>query len=473
MKLTKDDILRVNHHRAIGFDEFKSAVQGVSTDSRKVSAADMFFAVRGERHDGHNFVSTAVQAGAAVVVVDRHWAEANEAMVISIHVPRLIVENTVHALGELARIHRKKFRIPILAVGGSNGKTTTKEMIRSVLKQKFNVLATEGNLNNHIGVPQTLFRLEQRHKAAVVEIGTNHFGEINYLCEILEPTHGIITNVGHEHLEFFGSLRGVAKAEGELFDWLRLKKGVAFVNKDDGHISKMSRGLKTERFGFSPAGVKVRGTFKGFNERGCAQLRIKQQGKKPFDISLSVPGEHNARNTLAAATVGLFFKVPVPKIQKALASFTAAHNRMEMLFVAGVTILNDSYNSNPDSVIAALSTVSAMNASGKRIAVLSDMLELGNEAPDQHRHVGRMVSRNDIEYLLTFGPLSKFTNDAAHVKFKAHYDQKNMLCEYLAELVTAGDVVLIKGSRGMKMEEVVEFLKNRLQSNQGGGERAA
>ncbi len=475
MKLTKDEILRIQHQAAIGFEAMRASVTGVSTDSRNVKQGDVFLAIRGEKFDGHNFVTTAVQSRALVVVVDRRWAEANPAMMVSLNVPKLIVENTVLALGELARLHRRKWKIPVLAVGGSNGKTTTKEMIKQILSEKFKVLATEGNLNNHIGVPLTILRLDRTHTIAVVEVGTNHFGEIKYLAEILEPTHGLITNIGHEHLEFFGTVQGVAKAEGELFDWLRHSKGTALVNRDDSHLSRISKGMKSAGYGMTAKSVDVKGTLAGFDERACPRVTIKPKAKKTLVIDLKVPGEHNARNALAAAAVGIHFKVPGTKIQKALSSFGASSKRMEMVSLAGVNILNDTYNSNPDSVVAALSTLRSMNTSGKRIAVLADMLELGKEAMDQHRHIGRMVSRHNIEYLLTYGPLSKFTNDAAHTKFKVHYDQKNMLCEYLAELLSEGDVVLIKGSRGMKMEDVVEFLKARLQADPkiGGGERAA
>lgn len=475
MKLTKDEILRIQHKAAIGFEAMRAAVTGVSTDSRNVKQGDVFLAIRGEKFDGHNFITTAVQSGASVVVVDRRWAEANQAMMVSLNAPKLIVENTVLALGELARLHRRKWKIPVLAVGGSNGKTTTKEMIKQVLSEKFKVLATEGNLNNHIGVPQTMLRLDKSHTIAVVEVGTNHFGEIKYLAEILEPTHGLITNIGHEHLEFFGTVQGVAKAEGELFDWLRQNKGTALVNRDDTYLSRISKGMKSVGYGMTVKSVDVKGALAAFDEHACPRVTIKPKGKKSMVIDLKVPGEHNASNALAAAAVGIHFKVPGTKIQKALSSFGASSKRMEMFSLAGITILDDTYNSNPDSVVAALSTVRSINTSGKRIAVLADMLELGKEAMDQHRHIGRMVSRHNIEYLLTYGPLSKLTSDAAHTKFKAHYDQKKKLCEYLAELLSEGDVVLIKGSRGMKMEDVVEFLKRRLQADPkiGGEEKAA
>ena len=191
MKLTKSDILAIPHFKAIGFDGLKNLkVTGISIDSRTIKAGELFLAVRGDQFDGHNFISKAIEAGAAGIIVERRWAEVNASMMVSINIPRLIVENTIQALGKLANIYRRKFDIPVIAIGGSNGKTTTKEMIRDVLGTKYHVLCTEGNLNNHIGVPQTLFRLEKKHEVAVVEIGTNHPGEIDYLCSVLEPTHG-------------------------------------------------------------------------------------------------------------------------------------------------------------------------------------------------------------------------------------------------------------------------------------------
>ncbi|MBI5463516.1 MAG: UDP-N-acetylmuramoyl-tripeptide--D-alanyl-D-alanine ligase, partial [Ignavibacteriales bacterium] len=242
MKLTIEEIFSIEHTRIVGAEAAKKAnVSGVSTDSRSIASGNVFVAIRGEKFDGHNFISAAVQAGAGVIVLEQSWAEKNQAMLISLNRTIVIVVDTTKALGELARIHRRKFRIPVIAIGGSNGKTTTKDMLRAVLAKKFDVLATEGNLNNHIGVPQTLFKLEKKHSIAVVEIGTNHPGEIAHLCEVLEPTHGIITNIGREHLEYFGSLKGVAAAECELFSWLAKHKGTAFINADDGLLKQHTK----------------------------------------------------------------------------------------------------------------------------------------------------------------------------------------------------------------------------------------
>ena len=463
MKLIKSDILAIPHFNAIGFDGLKNFnVTGISIDSRTVKAGELFLAVRGDQFDGHNFISKAIEGGAAGIIVERRWAEVNASMMVSINVPRLIVENTVHALGTLANIYRRKFNIPVIAVGGSNGKTTTKDMIRNVLGTKYHVLCTEGNLNNHIGVPQTLFRLSTKHEVAVVEIGTNHPGEIDYLCAILEPTHGLLTNIGREHLEFFGTLEGVARSEGELFQWIAKHHGIVFVNADDKYIVRLSRrNRKTVRYGFSAREVSIKGTIVSFEGNARALVRIKPRGKKAFDVTVGIAGEHNAKNALAAAAVGIKMNVPLADIQKSLEESQPAGKRMQLQRIGQVTILNDTYNSNPDSTLAALATLQAMKTAGKKVAVLADMLELGEQAEELHQQIGKSAARHGVDILLTFGPLSKSIHEAASVETKAHFESKSTLIEYLIRTLGEGDSVLIKGSRGMKMEEVIMSLNEQ------------
>jgi UDP-N-acetylmuramoyl-tripeptide--D-alanyl-D-alanine ligase len=469
MKLTKSDILAIPHFKAIDFDGPKSlTVTGVSIDSRTIRSGELFLAVRGDQFDGHNFVSKAIEAGTAGIIVERRWADVNASMMVSINIPRLIVENTIQALGKLANIYRRKFDIPIIAVGGSNGKTTTKEMIRSVLGTKYRVLCTEGNLNNHIGVPQTLFRLEKKHDVAIVEIGTNHPGEIDYLCSVLEPTHGLLTNIGREHLEFFGSLEGVAKSEGELFVWLAKHHGLIFVNADDKYLVRLSKKYKKiVSYGISTRGVSIKGTIDSFNANAQAVLHMKPGGKKVLDITVGIPGEHNAKNALAAAAVGVKMNVPLTDIQKSLASFQSASERMQLLRMAQITILNDTYNANPDSTLAALATLQAMKAKGKKIAVLADMLELGKQAEELHQQIGKSTVQYGVDILLTFGTLSKYIYDAALVETKAHFENKSALTAYLMHTLADGDIVLVKGSRGMKMEEIITSLREQLSPKAG------
>jgi len=463
MKLNVKDLERLTHVEFRNKDLLKGKkISGVCTDSRKVTVGDLFIALKGEHFDGNVFVGDAFGRGAVAAVVDKLFkAEALSGR------PLLVVENTIQALGELAHLHRMKFDIPVIAIGGSNGKTTTKDMTAAVLSTTYNVLSTEGNLNNHIGVPQMLLRLQKKHEVAVIEIGTNHPGEIDYLCRILAPTHGLVTNVGKEHLEFFKSAEGVAEEEGVLFEHLRKnKKSVAFVNADDGYIPLRAKRVKhCFSFGVKARRVDVRGTIVGADETGCVSFRY-ESGKpaKRDTIKLGVPGEHNVFNALAAVAVGLTLKVPAKRIRKALESFRPASKRMQVLNYEGVIIYNDTYNANPDSMISALRTLALAKVPGKRIAGLGDMRELGDSGPEEHTRVGREAAQLGIDYVLTFGELARFICDAADMESAFHYDQKNMLAEYLAELIAPGDAVLVKGSRGMKMEDIVTFLEERLHS---------
>lgn len=463
MKISVQDLLRLTHRELRDGRALRGkTLTGVSTDTRTLAPGALYVALRGERMDGHAFVGEAFARGAraAIVAADADVAAAAGR-------PLLVVADTARALGELARLHRDRFDIPVIAVAGSNGKTTTKEMIAAVLATRHTVLATEGNHNNHVGVPLTLFRLQPRHEIAVVEIGTNHPGEIAWLCEVLNPTHGLITAIGREHLEFFGSLDGVAREEGALFRALHSgARGTAFVCADDRRIAALARGMRrTVTYGFRARNARIRGRKLEIDDRGRARFHLHlPRSKRPEEIRLGVPGEHNALNALAAAAVGAAFRVPAGSIRRALEGAAGAGRRMETLDLEGVLIFNDTYNANPDSTLAALRTLAATRVPGKRIAVLADMLELGAAAPAEHARIGRAVRELGIDHLLTVGTLARHIHEAAGKMQAVHYDQKNVLAEYLAELIAPGDAVLLKGSRGMRMEDVVVFLQERLRS---------
>ena len=462
MTLTLRELSKIAHVGIRNQDALRrKKITGVSTDSRSIAAGNLFIALKGPNFDGHKFLGDVFRKGALAAIV-----EQSAGIAVDTSIPLIVVEDTTKALGELAGVYRKRFKIPVLAVAGSNGKTTTKEMISQVLRSKFNVLSTEGNLNNHIGVPQTLLQLRKKHDIAVVEIGTNHPGEIRYLCDILKPTHGLITNIGSEHLEFFKSIEGVAEEEGELFESLqRDKKGVAFINADDARVvERASKIRKHVRYGIVARKADVKGKILAMQDAASVRFQFSGKGvKKPVKLRIGIAGVHNATNALAAVAVGLAFKVTPKQISSALETFMPASKRMEVEDVGGVLVFNDTYNANPDSMIAALQTLSSANVTGKKIAVLADMLELGERAEEEHARVGGEAARLGIEYVLTFGRLAKRIHSSAKGSITLHYDQKNMLAEYLAELVAPGDAVLVKGSRGMRMEDVVTFLKERLQ----------
>lgn len=458
MSIPLSDLQAAGYLKAANLDRLRArSFPGVSTDTRTLAAGELFVALRGEQYDGNTFVAQAFAHGARCAVVDERADTAPFA-----GEPYVVVKDTTATLGRLANIYRRRFAIPVLAVAGSNGKTTSKEMIASVLGTTYTVLSTAGNLNNQIGVPQTIFRLRKKHEVAVVEVGTNHFGELKYLCGVLEPTHGVITNIGHEHLAFFKNLSGVAKAEGELFAGLQ-PSGTAFVNIDDAYIARFATpARKKVTYGFSGNNASVRGLRAEVNARGCARFTVKAKNTKEFRVELSTPGTHGMMNALAAAAVGVSFGVPAAKIRKSLGAFSAVGKRMEVVRTGGVTILNDTYNANPDSVIGALETIAAMECRGKKVVILGDMLELGATARREHERIGERVNALGFEYLLTYGPEARSINRRVRSDVNFHYDQKNVLSEYAAELVSRGDVVLVKGSRGMKMEDVVTFLRERL-----------
>ncbi len=476
MNLRLSDILRINFTNIYIPDDHRAFLfKGVSIDTRTLTKGSIFFAIRGEKIDGHVFVNNAIKKGASAVVVDDKFFKTIKNDTKSIRsflsVPVIIVRDTVKAFGELANIYRNKFNIPVIAVAGSNGKTTTKDMIASVLSEKYKVLSTEGNLNNQIGVPLTLFRLNEKHEIAVVEIGTNHFGEIKYLCKILEPTHGVITNIGNEHLEFLKSITGVKKEEGALFDYLLKVKGkkTAFVNTDDETIVGIARKLKNKiRYGIENQKSDVRLLNEKSNGQGKYKFDVySKKNNSNFSVSLKISGRHNMLNALAASAIGLNFKVPSKNIKKALESFKPSSKRMEVISIGKVTIINDAYNANLDSMLCALETLKNIKSSGKKVIVLADMLELGKASQKHHNLVGEAITRISEEVqtpiiLLTFGNMAKYIHKAANLTKKFHYKDKSLLKNKLNSIVSGNDVLLVKGSRGMKMEDVVESIIKKL-----------
>jgi UDP-N-acetylmuramoyl-tripeptide--D-alanyl-D-alanine ligase len=450
--ITVRDLMSIPHSTAVRIETLRRiSIPGVSTDTRTLEPRNIFFALRGDRFDGHDFIGTAIQRGASCAVVDFQWFRETDQSGHSL--PLLVVEDTTVALGQIAHIHRKKFRIPVIAVAGSNGKTTTKDMIAAVLTTRYSVLKTEGNLNNQVGVPLTLLRMTRRHQVAVIEHGTNHPGEIETLMKISEPTHALITSIGREHLEFFSSLDGVAREEGTVFRYSKF----GFINADEPMIVRQANKLTySMRYGFKGPRLHVRGKIAGIDEKGCARMHIRSQKfSTPLEISLNVPGMHNTSNALAAAAVGIQYGIAKKSIVRALESFTASSKRMEILSIHAVTILNDTYNANPDSVLAALSTFSSISVPGKKIVVLGDMLELGEQSDHEHAKIGLEIADRGFEYLFTFGPHSQCIFEASKLGFAQHFDDKTALMKTLYATLSPGDAVLIKGSRGMKMEEVV------------------
>ncbi len=454
MRLLIREVLEATGGKLI-FGDRNQAITGVSTDTRTLKRGDLFFALKGERFDGHAYVRSALKRGAAGVVVEKRGrtGQTRQTRRTEIQVP-----DTLKALGDLASYWRYRHPIPVIAITGSNGKTTTKEMLASILSRRYRVLKTEGNLNNQIGVPLTLFRLRSRHQMAVLEFGMNHPGEIRRLAEIGAPRYGLITNVGRAHLQGLGRVRGVARAKGELIEALPAD-GVSFLNRDDRFYSFLrDRSLSpVVSFGWG-RGAEVRGG--DLRMEGIRSLRFRVSlGGRSVPFSLSATGRHNGTNALAAIAVADHLGIPTRSIQEALTRFHPESSRMEVVKRKKWIVINDAYNANPDSMARALEFLAEMGRKeGRRtVAILGDMLELGRHARLAHREVGRKVADLGIQLLIAIGPHSREIVKGAcpvGVSPSYHFRKLEEAKAALPSLLHTGDLILIKGSRGMQMERI-------------------
>jgi len=428
----------------------------VSTDTRTIQQGDLFIALKGENFDGAKFVANALKAGAVAAVVS---AEGYE-QIRSILDPQssiLVVPDTRIALGKLAAHWRSQFDIPLVAITGSNGKTTVKEMLSTILRTATGsdetVLATQGNFNNDIGMPLTLLKLRAHHRYAVIEMGMNHFGEIDYLTHLARPNVAVVNNATGAHLQGLGSIEGVARAKGEIFAGL-VSDGTAVINADDTHAALWRKLADKHRvFDFAlghTANVQGRWVVQGFG--GAIQARTPAGEMK---LVLQVPGEHNARNALAAATAALVLHVPLTTVVKGLEAFGGVAGRLQRKqALHGAVVIDDTYNANPASMHAALEVLA--QAAGKRIFVLGDMGELGDDAVQFHHEIGVAARELGIERMFALGVMSA----AAVSEFGAgaqHFADIEALQTELEKEMDAQTTVLVKGSRFMKMERVVRF----------------
>jgi UDP-N-acetylmuramoyl-tripeptide--D-alanyl-D-alanine ligase len=456
MKISLNDLLKVKGKVVNPSLIENKVITGISIDSRTCKKGDIFFAIRGEKFDGHDFIDAVIKKGAKAVAADEKWFSKNRK---KHNTALLIVKDTIKALGALASVYRDKFIIPFIAVAGSNGKTTAKDFVAYVLSKKYNVLKTEGNLNNALGVPLTLFRLNDEHEIAVIETGTNHFGEVKELCGILKPQIGMITNIGKEHLEFLKNIDGAAKAELELADYLNENYGTLFYNTDDKEIVKRisKRKIKIFKYG-QMAGNDVKGKILGFR-KFSPEVRI-DYNKKSIKALLKVTGLQSFYAALSAAAIGLYFDMSMNEVKNALGEFIHEKTkRNEMIERNGIIIIDDTYNSNPDSVKMALNNLKQYEAKGAKHIVLADMLELGKESKKEHTDIGRLIGKMEFENLYTYGKESFYTfAGAVDVKNNFYFEDKKTLIDFINVNIHAGDIVLVKGSRGMKMEEAVQTI---------------
>ena len=418
----------------------------VSTDSRQAQDNTLFFALNGPSFRGRDFAPQALAQGARYAVVD-DAALAAQAPDRYTYAPDPLL-----ALQELAQYHRQQLTIPVLAITGSNGKTTTKELINAVLSRRYRVQYTRGNLNNHIGVPLTLLSIRpQEHELAIVEMGANHQGEIAQLCELAAPTHGLLTNIGRAHLEGFGGVEGVAKGKGELLRYLAAHNGTAFVNTADAKIAELA------------VGVERQVSYPGANDIYPATLLPAAASAvhlRLFDgteVAAQITGDYNFPNLAAAAAVGAYFEVPTPEIAAALAAYAPTNNRSQLVRTARNEVVLDAYNANPSSMAAALRSFAARptQASGK-VVILGDMFELGEESRREHAEIGHILADLPIDTAIVIGQEMK--NAALTNIVAKHFPTKAEAADWLKQQPLQNQLILIKGSRGMGLETLLELV---------------
>jgi UDP-N-acetylmuramoyl-tripeptide--D-alanyl-D-alanine ligase len=429
---------------------------GYSIDSRTVGAGELFFAVKGERLDGHDFVAAALEKGALAAVVRKdqlHRFPGNTSL--------LPVDDTLIALQTLATAVRKLWGKSLVGITGSAGKTTTKEAIAHVLASKFRVLKSEGNFNNHFGLPLMLLKLEPEHDLAVIEMGMSHAGEIRALAKIAHPDIGVVTNVAPVHLEFFDSLAGIARAKYELIESLP-SNGTAVLNADDEYVSQFGRDFKGKviKYGTS-IGADVRAENVESKGAEGSEFDIVVGGTRDH-ARLPLVGEHNVLNALAAVSVSIACGIKVPESVVALSTLKAADKRGQVLHLGNITVINDCYNSNPKALRAMVDALSAMKAT-RRIVIAGEMLELGPEGEALHRESGRHIAEKKIDVLIGVRGLAQAMVDGAkHAGTRAEFlATPEQAGEWLAREARDGDVVLLKGSRGVKLERALDTWKPR------------
>jgi UDP-N-acetylmuramoyl-tripeptide--D-alanyl-D-alanine ligase len=444
-----------------------TVVSRVCTDSRQVQPGDLFFALAGERFDAHQFIPEVACQGAAGVVVERaKIPEPLPACAV------IAVENVRRALGGLAARYRADFTLPMIAVAGSNGKTTTKELLTSVLGQRFKTLSSAASFNNDIGVPLTLLRLDRSHEVAVLEAGTNHPGELAPLLDWIRPGIGVLTNIGREHLEHFGGLEGVVEEESALAESLPAG-GMLFLNGDDGWSGAIRSRTQARVI---TAGLSPRSHCRAgqvcMDENGVSFEVVAHRPELSGGYRIRLLGRHQVVNALLALAAGGELGLTAEEIRRGLADCVPAKMRLQTSTVCGVRILDDSYNANADSMIAALETLRDLPCAGRRVAVLGDMAELGVHSLRAHAEVGEAAARTGVDWLLSIGRMAGEIASAAErsgLKRVVRLRGPDLAAEVMAELVQRGDLVLVKASRSSRLERVVEqlreLLSKRVESN--------
>ena len=424
----------------------------ISTDTRKIAPGGLFFALKGEKFDANTFAEQAVASGAAYAVIDNPEYQKGDQY--------LLVEDVLAALQDLARYHRRQLSIPVVGLTGTNGKTTTKELINAVLSQHFNTYATQGNLNNHIGVPLTILSINALHEAAVIEMGANHQKEIELLCTISQPSHGLITNVGRAHLEGFGGVEGVKKGKGELYDYLKASNGVTFVNSDSSDLMAMqnARSLKNVTFYGS---ITLDNLVSGQLIENSPYLTLQWTNNatgESYSVKSQLTGAYNLDNILAAICIGVYFKLTPEQINTGISGYQPKNNRSQITQTATNTLICDYYNANPSSMAVAIENLGKIEAKHK-VLVLGDMFEMGQESAAEHEAIIKKAMETPVDERIFIG--GEFASQKSEVGSQKSgaifYNTAEDAIKGLKANPIRNATVLIKGSRGMALERLVEL----------------
>lgn len=453
MRITLEDIFNIPSAVIYYPDRYKS-VTSVSIDTRNIKKNSIFVAIKGKNFDGHNYINDAIKKGAKAIVVNNRKLKILE----NVEVPIISVKNTLDAYGKLANIWRNKLSAKVISITGSNGKTTTKEMIAQLLSSKFKVHKTAANNNNQIGVPLTILSTPKDADIIVLEHGTNHFGEIAYTARIAEPDYAIITNIGNSHTEYLESKEKILSEKSALFYFLK-DDGLAFINKDDALLKSLK--IKNNiSYGFKGR-CDIKGKRIGVTKDSCEQLKIEGLGKN-IEIKLPLMGEANSNNFLAAVSIAIKLGITKKDIIKNSTLLSTENGRLNKKEFNGFTLIDDTYNSNPESVKNALLVLKSFTQRSRKILVLGDMFELGNNSEKMHGEIAVAINKLRIDSVYTIGKASKTINDAlTKSKDKKHFTNRLSLEKHLNKIDLIDAVILIKGSRGMKMEDFVNVIEKR------------
>lgn len=414
----------------------------VSIDSRNVPVDSLFFALKGDQFDGNQFAVDALAKGARYAIVDNPGFKTNDRCIL--------VDDALKAMQDLASLHRQKFAIPLLAITGSNGKTTTKELINRVLSQKFKTNCTEGNLNNHIGVPLTLLKTNPDHQIAIIEMGANHQGEITALCNIARPDFGMITNIGKAHLDGFGGVEGVIKGKTELYKYLKNNFGLAFVNISDSLLVEKASGVCSITYGNNP---RANYFGKGFIVDDLLSVEFRWLNKV-YMIKSQLVGLYNYPNVMAAICIGLYFEVNPEKIVSAIEQYIPDNNRSQIVKTERNTVILDAYNANPGSMEAAINNLLSMHASDK-VVILGDMLELGKDSFSEHLNVALKLADNRLNKVILIGPQFSALKEQHHFQ---SFPSREEAAQWLENNPIYNSLVLVKASRGIGLEPLIKYL---------------